>query len=182
MNYRETYSPGPADMAHIEKNGEDWTLVLVKHLRHAPEKVWKALTDPAQLSEWAPFDSDVNLGVTGVTANLTTVGAPGNPAAQTTVIRADAPKLLEYNWGEHEMRWQLEATDPGTQLTLWTKIPRPFIAMGAAGWQLCFDVLESNLDEKPIGRMVGMEIMKFEGWQRLNKEYMEKFGIEAPKW
>lgn len=182
MNYRESYSPGPAEMANVQKNGEDWTLVLVKTLRHSPDKVWEALTDPAQLREWSPFDADANLGVAGTTANLTTVGAPGVPPSHTTVTKAEQPHLLEYNWGDHQMRWQLEATEPGTQLTLWTKIPRPFIAMGAAGWHICLDVLESFLDEKPIGRMVGPDTMGFEGWQRLNKEYMAKFGIEAPKW
>jgi hypothetical protein len=34
---------------------------LVRELRHPPATVWQALTDPAQLSEWAPFDADRNL-------------------------------------------------------------------------------------------------------------------------
>jgi len=62
MNSREQYAPGPASGAHIEKDGETWTLVLVRELRHSPEKVWQALTDPAQLREWAPFDADKNMG------------------------------------------------------------------------------------------------------------------------
>jgi len=27
-----------------------------------------------------------------------------------------------------------------------------------------------------------MEVMKFEGWQRLNAEYAKLFGVELPKW
>ena len=27
----------------------------------------------------------------------------------------------------------------------------------------------------PIGRMAGMEVMKFDGWQRLNAEYAKQF-------
>ena len=38
MTDREQYSPGPAGGAQIEKDGENWTLVLVKELRHPPEK------------------------------------------------------------------------------------------------------------------------------------------------
>jgi uncharacterized protein YndB with AHSA1/START domain len=44
-------------------------------MRHSPEKFWRALTDPAQLREWAPFDSDGSLGTVGTTVKLTTVGA-----------------------------------------------------------------------------------------------------------
>src|SRR6187200_1749220 len=59
---REQYAPGPASGAQVRKDGEKWTLILVRELRHSPEKVWRALTDPAHLREWAPFDADGNLG------------------------------------------------------------------------------------------------------------------------
>ena len=49
--------------------------MLVRDLRHPPARVWQALTDPEHLREWAPFDSDRNLGTVG-TAKLSTVGAP----------------------------------------------------------------------------------------------------------
>src|SRR6185503_14818751 len=58
VTHLEQYDPGPARGAHVEKDDEKWTLVLVRELRHSPEKVWQALTDPAQLREWAPFDAD----------------------------------------------------------------------------------------------------------------------------
>jgi uncharacterized protein YndB with AHSA1/START domain len=62
MSEPELYEPGHANLARVEKDGEKWTLVLVRELRHSPEKVWKAITDPAHLREWAPFDADGNLG------------------------------------------------------------------------------------------------------------------------
>src|SRR2546425_8112527 len=65
MTDREQYTPGPANVARVLKDGERWTLILVRDLRHRPEKVWQALTDPAQLREWAPFDADGNLGTVG---------------------------------------------------------------------------------------------------------------------
>jgi hypothetical protein len=36
--------------------------------------------------------------------------------------------------------------------------------------------------EPPIGRIVGPDAMKFGGWQRLNAEYAQQFGIETPSW
>ena len=75
MTDREQYTPGPASGAQVRKDGEKWTLILVRELRHSPEKVWQALTDPAHLREWAPFDADGSLGTVGTTVKLTCGGS-----------------------------------------------------------------------------------------------------------
>jgi uncharacterized protein YndB with AHSA1/START domain len=181
MSSREPYTPGAAFGAEVQKAGEQWTLVLVRELRHPPERVWKALTDPAQLREWAPFDADRDLGTVG-TATLSTVGAPSPHVSETQVKRADAPRLLEFDWGGQNIRWELEPLGSGTRLTLWHNIHRGFISMGAAGWHICFDVLDRLLSDQPIGRMVGPDTLKFEGWQRLNAEYARQFGVAPPSW
>lgn len=181
MSRRDTYKPGPADAARVQKDGDRWTLIVVKELRHDPEKVWDALTDPAQLKEWAPFDANRNLSQTGP-ITLTTVGMPDASVNETEVLKADAPHLLEFRWGDQNLRWQLEPTETGTMLTLWHNIEKNFISMGAAGWQICFDVMESNLDGDPIGRLVAGDALKFGDWQRLNKEYAAQFGIKTPDW
>jgi uncharacterized protein YndB with AHSA1/START domain len=174
MTNRAPYTPGPASGAQVRKDGEKWTLILVRELRHPPEKVWQALTDPAHLREWAPFVVDESLGTVG-TVKLTWVGRP--TPLETKVTRADAPKVLEYG----DMRWELEASGGGTRLTLLHGINRHFISMGAAGWHISFDVLDRLLSGTPVGRIVGGEAMKF-GWQRLNAEYAKQFGIETPNW
>ena len=170
MTDREQYTPGPASGARVRKDGEKWTLILTRELHHSPEKVWQALTDPAQLREWAPFVADGDLGAAGSTVNLTWVGA-GAPQA-ITVTRADAPNALEYG----DIRWELEAVGGGTRLTLLTNIDRRFVSMGAAGWHIAFDVLDRLLSGNPIGRIAGAEAMKFAGWKRLNAEYAAQFG------
>ena len=174
MTHRERYTPGPATGADVRKDGEKWTLILVRELRHSPEKVWQALTDPAHLREWAPFETAGSLDKVG-TVKLTWVGTP--TPLETRVTRADAPQVLEYG----DMRWELEPRDGGTRLTLWHSIDRRFISWGAAGWHISLDVLDHLLSGTPIGRLVGGEAMKFEGWQRLNAEYATQFGIEMPK-
>jgi hypothetical protein len=110
------------------------------------------------------------------------VGAPTAMVSETEVKRADAPKMLEFSWGKQELRWELGPLDMGgTRLTLWHRIDRNFISMGAAGWQICFDVLEHLLGGDPLGRIAGAEPMKF-GWPRLNKDYAAQFGVEVPTW
>jgi len=176
MTDRDQYEPGPARGAQVQrKDGEKWTLILVRELRHSPEKVWQALTDPAHLREWAPFEVDGSLGKVG-TVNLTWMGTA--QALETRVTRADAPKLLEYN----DTRWELEAFGGGTRLTLWSTIDRRFIAWGAAGWHISFDVLDRLLGGAPVGRIAGGDAMQFSGWQRLTAEYAQQFGVAAPGW
>src|SRR5262249_51115401 len=177
MSNREKYVPGPAAGAEVQKEGEKWTLVLVRELRHPPAKVWQALTDPAQLSEWAPFDADRNLAAVGP-VKLSTVGTP--VVSESTVKRAEAARMLEYSGGGGDIRWELEPLGGGTRLTLWHNIDRRYISMGAAGWHICFDVLERLLADQPIGRIVGPSAMQFGGWQRLNAEYAKQFGAEPP--
>lgn len=183
MIERAEYAPGPARGAQMQKQeGPNWKLILVRELRHSPERVWEALTDPVHLREWAPFDADGSLGTVGNTVKLTTVGALSAHVTETIVTRADAPTTLEYKWGGNDMRWELEPLGRGTRLTLWTSINRHFIAMGAAGWHICFDVLDHLLAGQPIGRTVGPAVMKFPWFQQLHAEYAEQFGVEMRKW
>jgi len=182
MKHQDKYVLGAASGAEVRKDGEKWTLVLVRDLPHPPAKVWTALTDPQHLREWAPFDSDRNLGVVG-TAMLSTVGTPTPHVTESHVKRADAPKALEFSWGGQDIRWELEPLGTGgTRLMLWHNIDRRFTSMGAAGWHICLDVLGRLVDGQPIGGIVGPEAMKFGGWQRLNAEYAKQFGVDAASW
>jgi uncharacterized protein YndB with AHSA1/START domain len=178
MSAREPYQPGPATGAEVRKDGDRWTLVLVRKLQQPPRTVWDALTDPAQLSQWAPFDADRNLGQVGA-VKLSTVAT--EQVAESRVKRAEAPMLLEYSWGTQDLRWQLEPAGTGTRLTLWHNIDPGFISWGAAGWHLCLDVLDRLTAGTPIGRIVGPAAMDH-GWQRLVQEYAQQLGVAAPGW
>ncbi len=171
------YTPGPAKGEVRKSDGAQWTLVLVRELEHPPARVWAALTEPEQLRAWAPFDSDGNLGTPGATAKLTTVGAPYT--ADATVKHAETNKLLEFNWGDQNVRWELEPMGQGTRLTLWASIDKRYVAMGAAGWHICIDVLDHLLSGNPLERMAGPANMKNGNWQQLHGEYARLFKAEA---
>jgi uncharacterized protein YndB with AHSA1/START domain len=180
MNTRENYQPGPAAGAEVRKDGEKWTLILVRDLRHPPAKVWRALTQPEHLREWAPFDADRDLGSKGA-VKLSWAGTP--QVSEMQVTRADEPRLLEYGCGENDqLRWELEPLSNGTRLKLWHNVDRRFISMGAAGWHICLDVLDHLLADTPIGRLVAGDALQSPGWQRLNAEYAQQFGVEHPAW
>ncbi len=169
MTEQAQYVPGPASGARVIKGQERWTLILVRELHHPPEKVWRALTDPAHLHEWAPFDADGNLDTVGAAVKLTWTGT--GQVSETTVTRAEAPRVLEFA----DIRWELAPIDAGTRLTLWHTIPQRFVSWGAAGWHIGLDVMDRLLAGDPIGRIAGGDLMKFEAWRRLVAEYAGQF-------
>jgi uncharacterized protein YndB with AHSA1/START domain len=177
MTELEHYTPRPAHGAEVRKKpgADKWTLILVRELRHSPENVWQALIDPAQLQEWAPFVVDGTLDAVGRTVKLTWVGNP--TPIDTTVTRSDAPSVLEFG----DFRWELEQTADGTRLTLWTNIDHRYIAWGAAGWHIAFDVLDRLLSGNPMGRLAGSDAMKSAAWRQLVAEYSRQFELESPK-
>ncbi|HUH64451.1 MAG TPA: SRPBCC family protein [Terracidiphilus sp.] len=175
MTDRALYTPGSAYGARAEKASEDkWTLILTRELSHPPEKVWRALTEPEHLHEWAPFDIDGNLGTVGNTVKLTWVGT--GQAFEVRVTRAEAPRVLEFG----DIHWELEPSGGGTRLTLWHSIDRRFISWGAAGWHIAIDVMAQLLSGVVIGRLAGAAAMEFDGWQRLVAEYKKQFGADSP--
>jgi hypothetical protein len=175
MTDRVLNATGPAYGARVEKASEDkWTLVLVRELRHPPEKVWRALTEPEHLREWAPFDADGNLGTVGNKVKLTWAGT--EHAFEATVMRAEAPRVLEF----HDIRWELAPVASGTRLKLWHSIDRRFIAWGAAGWHICLEVLAQALSGIVVSRIAGADAMKSDDWKRLVAEYARQFGVKPP--
>jgi uncharacterized protein YndB with AHSA1/START domain len=168
------FDPGPLADATVDGP----TLVFVRDLRHPPQKVWTALTDPERLDRWAPFAAARPLDATGDTT-LTMIDGDTRMDMPATVRRAEAPTLLEYTWGDDLLRWELEPTATGTRLTLRHTLAQPdMTAMVAAGWHICLVVAEHLLDGDPIGVIRGSDAMNY-GWEKLRDAYAEKFGIAS---
>ncbi|XRQ13781.1 SRPBCC family protein, partial [Actinomadura welshii] len=162
--------------AGYEATQDRWTLIFARDLRHPPEKVWAALTEPRQLAAWAPYTADRDLSTAGG-ATITMIDDEKPEDIAVEVLRADRPTLLEYSFGTDLLRWDLAATGTGTRLTLrHTVIDRDWIPKVAAGWHICLDVAETLLEGRPIPPIRGAAAMDF-GWPELNDRYAQKFGI-----
>jgi uncharacterized protein YndB with AHSA1/START domain len=173
---RTTFEPRPLAEASCSVSGDRWTLVFVRDLRHPPEKVWAALTEPAQLREWSPFTADRDLGRTGE-ATLTMIDGDVSEDLPASVTRAERPALLEYTWGTDLLRWELAPTAEGTRLTLrHTVKDRESVPKAAAGWHLCLDVAERLLDRQPVAPIRGADARNY-GWDELHDAYAEQLGI-----
>ena len=170
----------PTPVAPVDRlpDADRWTLVFVREFRHPREKVWAALTDPAQLDAWSPFRPDRNLASTGA-ATLTMVDGDEEVPLPANVLRAEPPELLEYTWDDDLLRWELAETGGGTRLTLHHSLrTEDLLPKVAAGWHLCFDVAEHLLDGHPVATVRGQEAMNH-GWQDLHDTYAAKLGIQA---
>ena len=191
-----TLGQGPLADVAVRSEGDRWTLIFMRDLRHPPTKVWTALTDPDQLARWAPFLASRDLTTTGG-ATLTMVDGDVRQELPATVTRSEPHNLLEYTWGTDVLRWELAvvALDPsnsaitsegpglvittGTRLTLrHTVAGRDWIPKAAAGWHLCLMVAERLLDRQPIDPIRGREALNH-GWVDLNEAYAVRLGIPA---
>ncbi len=176
---RSDFTPGPLADVERDTSGDRSTLVFVRDLRHPPDQVWAALTDPAQLAEWSPYTVDRDLGSPG-DVTLTMIDGEVAEDMKASVRRAEPPTLLEYTWGSDLLRWELAPIATGTRLTLRHTLDDPdWAPKVAAGWHLCLDVADLLLAGDPVGPIRGEEARQF-GWDQLHDAYAEKLGAADP--
>ena len=149
-----------------------WAVVLTRHLRQGPARVWAALTDPDDLARWTPYTADRDLSTPGP-ARLSMTDGSTDETVDGTVLVAEAPRLLEHHWGADVLRWELAESGGGTLLTLrHTTSRRPELSSFAAGWHLCLDTLDLELAGTPREPVVGERARDF-GWAELEARYRE---------
>ena len=132
----------------LESLGDDrWTLTLERDLGRPVERVWRALTEPAELSRWYPMAVDqLDLRVGGEIAFDDGEGQ-GTTAVVTEV---DPPRVFGFRefdaeTGEHQLRLTLE--EDGRLVLAHTFTGRDWAERTAEGWRSCLDELERSLDE-----------------------------------
>ena len=153
----------------LEPAGDRWRLRFTRTLHHAPDKVWRALTDPEHLSAWFPHRID---GEWTVGAPLRFVGDFGDFDGQ--VLAFQPPSLLEFRWGPDAIRFEIAPDTNGCTLTLIDTFDEYGKASrDAAGWHECLDALDHHLAGLRRSSSTG------ERWRGLNAMYADRFGPEA---
>jgi uncharacterized protein YndB with AHSA1/START domain len=147
-------------------------LRFVRDLPHAPETVWRAITEPEHLAVWFPQDI-VGDPVAGAPLRFVSRGDDGTEFTGE-MIAVDPPHLLEFRWGDDRLRFELASIDTGTRLTFTdTFAEHGKGARDGAGWHECFDRLEYELDGREPPWAWG------ERWAAVHDEYVERFGAAA---
>ncbi|HWH11152.1 MAG TPA: SRPBCC family protein [Solirubrobacteraceae bacterium] len=149
-----------------------WQLRFTRSLRHPPEKVWRAITEPEHLARWFPTTIEGER-VAGAVLRFTFPGGQA-PSFEGEMLAYETPSAMELRWGTDIVRFELRPNDVGTELTLLdTLVERGKGARDAAGWHTCLDALESDLggEGNPRGQM--------DRWDEVHPRYVESFGPEA---
>jgi uncharacterized protein YndB with AHSA1/START domain len=112
--------------------------------RHPPERVWSALTEPAELARWFPSAVSLEPRVGG------TIRFSDDPNVDDTsgsVLAFDPPHLLAYTWGRDELHFRLESTGAGGCTLTFVNVldARDSAARNAAGWTVCLAELDKHL-------------------------------------
>ena len=125
---------------------------FVRRVRHPPEAVWAAITEPERLADWFPgFQVERQAG--GVFQIWFDGDCDGPAHVEGTVSRFEPPHVLELG----SMRWELVADGGGCIVTFrdilhfqgpLTKTEFTNSVLG--GWHHYMDMLENVLDGRPV--------------------------------
>jgi uncharacterized protein YndB with AHSA1/START domain len=127
----------PALTGRLEEIAGRPALIFERPLRHSVERVWRAVSDPAELDrwfvarpEWTPKKGE----------RWEAMGEAGE------IVECEPPNVLAWTWGEERFRFELRAEGEGCVLTF-THVfdDRALGAQHAAGWETYFARLDAHL-------------------------------------
>jgi uncharacterized protein YndB with AHSA1/START domain len=111
-----------------------------RHLDHSVERVWRAVTEPAELARWFVAD------VAWTPALGEVIEAEGESGAITAL---DAPHLIAWTWSVERYSFELTATADGSGCVLvFTHVFDPRRGpdwQHAAGWETYLNRLDAHL-------------------------------------
>src|SRR3954451_6059022 len=124
----------------LERDGR-WELRFTRVLGHPVGAVWRAVTEPAGLSAWFPFDIEGERA-TGASLRFVFREGEGEPFAGE-MVEFSPESAMELCWeGDETLRLELSPADDGCVLVLINR----FDELGkAARWHTCLDLLECTL-------------------------------------
>ncbi|MEV6829733.1 SRPBCC family protein [Amycolatopsis sp. NPDC051102] len=160
--------------ATLQTADERPALRLERRLKHPPERVWHAITDPAELAHWFPAEVDVELRAGGAIRFT----FPGEDSTTTgRVVTADPPREFTFVWNDDTLRWLISPDGDGSLLQFTHTFGRgdPAIAKlaagrTAAGWDVCLDALDA--------RLAGGEAEQPHQWHERTASYVAEFGLD----
>ena len=160
--------------ATLQTGPDRSTLRFERHLRHAPERVWRAITDPAELREWFPADV-IYEPRAGAPMQFDFGGIHGQDVWPGEVHAWDPPRVFAFLWGTDELRFELHEQGAGESTMLvftHTFVHEPGKpARDAAGWEACFEAFDAVLGTAPRPARDDLS-----SWARHHEEYLARFG------
>ncbi len=147
---------------------------------HPMERVWRAISDPAEMARWFPSNVE---GDRAVGAPLTFVddaqraeaietGEPTRvegPMFHGTVIAFDPPKVFSFSWGGEVLRFELLPDGAETVLVFTQLLSHQSVAArNGAGWDACLGALDALLG--------AADAPGDADWEGVYQDYLERIG------
>ena len=125
---------------YLELDGRP-ALRFERSLAYPVERVWRAITEPDEIHRWFPAAVELELRVGGPMSFR--FDDPDAPPTDGEITELDPPRLLAFDWGDEQLRFELEPAGDGCRL-LFTHFlsERIQAARDAAGWEMCLGQLD----------------------------------------
>jgi uncharacterized protein YndB with AHSA1/START domain len=127
-------------------------LRMERRLAHPAEKVWRAITEPAQLATWFPSEVEIPELVVGGKLRFVFAGGEG-PTLDGEITELDPPWIFGFTWDADHLRIELRPDDGGRSCVL--VFTHAFAdtagaASFASGWDVCLAALDISLRGEPV--------------------------------
>lgn len=114
---------------------------------YALDRLWRAVTDSAELAHWFPSKVSYEPRVGGA------IEFTGDPYAEDVtgqVLVWDPPHRFAFSWGPDEIHLELTPTEQGCRMVLVNVLDEEeTAARNAAGWYVCLDELDNWVNGRP---------------------------------
>ena len=107
-----TSGPGEQDLGTLERGDGQVRLIFTRRFPHPPGKVWRALTEAEHLAAWFPTTIEGDL-VAGATLRFA-FRELNLPAFDGAMLSCVPPRMLEFVWGDEQLRFELTADGQAT--------------------------------------------------------------------
>jgi uncharacterized protein YndB with AHSA1/START domain len=153
--------------------GDRPVLRLQRLLHHPLEKVWRAITTPAELTHWFPARIDFDEPVIGAAMRFTFEGS--EDSGEGEILEVDPPKVFAFRWDADVIRCELLPRPEGCLLVFSHTLrgpdsDRPSAARHAAGWDGCLDGLTARLEGTTAE-------FSMQTWFERAEAYVAQFGL-----
>lgn len=124
--------------------GERPVLRFERFLPRPVEDVWRAVTDPAEMSSWFPTRIEIDRWQTGARLTHHFDDQPFGPLPGE-VLECSPPHRLVFTWDEDTIGFELSAVEGGTRFVLTEALGASKAARNAAGWEVCLERLVDGI-------------------------------------